>query len=129
MGRIEEGLIFSKDHEWVRDDGGVFIIGISDYAQDQLGEILYVELPSEGDEIVRNTPFGSVESSKSVSDLFAPVNGEVLEVNKPVLESPETINADPYGDGWLIKVKPSDPKEADTLMNAESYFNYVEEEF
>lgn len=129
MGWSEEDLKFSKDHEWVGDEDGVFIIGISDYAQDRLGEILYVELPAEGEQIVKDTPFGSVESSKSVSDLFAPVNGEVLEVNKPVLESPETINADPYGDGWLIKVKPSDPKEADALMNAEGYSNYVEEEF
>lgn len=129
MGWSEQDLKFSKDHEWVAEDNGVFIIGISDYAQDQLGEILYVELPAEGNEIVKDTPFGSVESSKSVSDLFAPVNGKVLEVNKPILESPETINADPYGDGWLIKVKPSNPKEADTLMNAEGYKNYIEEEF
>jgi len=129
MVQIPGELKFTNDHEWVREEEDKLLeIGISDYAQDSLGEIVYIELPSEGDEITKGDPFGAVESTKAVSDLYAPVSGEVVEVNEVLLDSPETINADPYGDGWMIKVKPYDPGELEDLMESADYTEYVEKE-
>ena len=119
---------YSKDHEWIEVKGDVATIGITDYAQDALGEIVYIELPSEGDEITKGNPFGAVESTKSVSDLYAPVNGEVVEVNETLLDSPEAINEDPYGDGWMIKVKPYDVGELQDLMDSDEYAEFTEKE-
>src|SRR5260221_12082011 len=106
-----EDLKYSKEHEWVRVSGNIATIGISDYAQDQLGEIVFVELPDEGEEFEKDDAFGVVESVKSVNDIYSPVGGRVLEVNDPVVDSPEIVNEDPYAEGWLVKIEIADPKE------------------
>ena len=128
MVEIPEELKYTKEHEWAKLEEGLVVIGITSYAQDALGEIVYVELPSEGDEITKGDPFGGVESTKSVSDLYAPLSGEVIEVNEALLDSPETINEDPYGAGWMIKVKPYDSGELEDLMDYEEYTDYIEKE-
>jgi glycine cleavage system H protein len=128
MVQVLEELKFTNDHEWAREEGGVLVIGITDYAQDTLGEIVYIELPSEGDEITKGDPFGAVESTKAVSDLYAPVSGDVMEVNEALLDSPELINADPYGEGWMIKVKVYDHGELEDLMSFEDYSDFIEKE-
>lgn len=128
MVEIPEVLKYTKEHEWARVEDDIVIIGITDYAQDALGEIVYIELPSEGDEITRGEPFGAVESTKSVSDLYAPISGEVVEVNEALLDSPEAINEDPYGEGWMIKVKPYDPSELDDLMDSDEYTEFIEKQ-
>ena len=128
MAQVVEELKYTNDHEWAHEEGEVLVIGITDYAQDSLGEIVYIELPSEGDEITKGDPFGAVESTKAVSDLYAPVSGDVVEVNEVLLDSPETINSDPYGEGWMIKVKVYDPGELDELMDFEGYTDFVENE-
>ncbi len=118
---IPAGLKYSKEHEWVATEETVATVGITDYAQDQLGEIVYVELPAVGDKISKDDAFGVVESVKAVSDIYAPVSGTVVEVNQELPESPEMINEDPYGDGWLVKVKVSDPAELDDLLDHDEY--------
>jgi glycine cleavage system H protein len=128
MIEIPEELKYTDEHEWARAEDDLVVIGITDYAQDALGEIVYIELPSEGDEITKGDSFGGVESTKSVSDLYAPVSGEVVEVNETLLDSPETINEDPYGDGWLIKVRIHDSDEFDDLMDSEQYSEFIEKE-
>ena len=128
MVNIPEGLKYTEEHEWMRLGEGYVEIGITDFAQDALGEIVFVELPSEGDEVTIGDSFGGVESTKSVSDLYSPVSGEVIEINEMLLTSPETINEDPYGEGWIIKVRPDDLDELDQLMNAEAYSEFVENE-
>jgi glycine cleavage system H protein len=122
------GLKYSKEHEWVVAEEAVATIGITDHAQGQLGEIVYIELPSIGEKVVKDDPFGVVESVKAVSDIYAPVSGTVLEVNEDLAESPEVVNEDPYGDGWLIKVKVSDPADLDNLMDSEEYEEMVAQE-
>jgi len=119
------GLKYSKEHEWVAAEESAATIGITDYAQDQLGEIVYVELPAVGDKISKDDPFGVVESVKAVSDVYAPISGTVVEVNKELPESPEMINEDPYGDGWLIKIEVGDSAELDDLMDHEEYEEMV----
>lgn len=128
MALVVEELKYTNDHEWAHEEGDVLVIGITDYAQDSLGEIVYIELPSEGDEITKGDPFGAVESTKAVSDLYAPVSGDVVEVNEVLLDSPELINSDPYGEAWMIKVKVYDPGELDDLMDFEGYNDFVEKE-
>src|SRR5271156_5751265 len=118
---IPQGLKYSKEHEWVATEDSVATIGISDHAQDQLGEIVYIELPAVGDKISKDDPFGVIESVKAVSDIYAPVSGTVVEVNEDLPESPEVVNEDPYGDGWLIKVKMNDPSDLDDLMDNQEY--------
>ncbi len=118
---IPQGLKYSKEHEWVATEDSVATIGISDHAQDQLGEIVYIELPAVGDKISKDDPFGVVESVKAVSDIYAPVTGTVIEINEDLPESPETVNEDPYGDGWLIKVKITDMSDLEDLMDADEY--------
>jgi glycine cleavage system H protein len=115
------GLRYSKEHEWVAAEETVATVGITDHAQEQLGEIVYIELPSVGEKVSKDDPFGVVESVKAVSDIYAPVSGTVLEVNEDLAESPEVVNEDPYGDGWLIKVKLSDPSEQESLLDAAAY--------
>ena len=122
---IPAGLRYSKEHEWVATEEEVATIGITDYAQEQLGEIVYVELPAVGDKISKDDAFGVVESVKAVSDIYAPVSGTVVEVNQELPESPEMINEDPYGDGWLVKVKVSDTSELDDLLDNEEYEELV----
>jgi glycine cleavage system H protein len=128
MVEILDELKYTKEHEWVKLDDDLVVIGITDYAQDALGEIVYIELPSEGDEVTKGNPFGAVESTKSVSDLYAPVSGEVVEVNEALLDSPEAINEDPYGDGWMIKIKPYDIGELQGLMDSDEYTEFIEKE-
>ena len=128
MVQVLEELKYTNDHEWAHVEGDVLVMGITDYAQDSLGEIVYIELPSEGDEITKGDPFGAVESTKAVSDLYAPVSGDVVEVNEALLDSPELINTDPYGEGWMIKVKVYDLGELDDLMDFVDYNNFIEKE-
>jgi glycine cleavage system H protein len=118
---------YSKEHEWVVAEGDVATIGISDFAQDQLGEVVYVDLPSAGDALNAGDTFGEIESVKSVSELYAPVTGEVLEVNDSLPDSPETVNQDPHGEGWMIKVRLDDPSELDNLMSADDYDEFITE--
>ena len=123
-----EDLKYSKEHEWVRVSGNIATIGISDYAQDQLGEIVFVELPDEGEEFEKDDAFGVVESVKSVNDIYAPLSGRIVEVNDPVVDSPEIVNEDPYTEGWLVKIELSDLKELGELMSAKDYEAYIKEE-
>jgi len=116
-----DDLLYSEEHEWIRVEDDVAVIGITDFAQGQLGEIVYVELPSPDSALVAGDVFGEIESVKSVSELFAPVSGTVLEVNSTLLDEPETINVDPYNAGWLVKVALSDSSELDGLMSADEY--------
>ena len=120
MSKVIEGIKYADSHEWVKVEGNIGFIGISDYAQHSLGDIVYVDLPSEGDEISKGEEFGAVESVKAASDLISPVSGTVVEVNEALNDSPELVNSDPYAN-WIIKVKLSDPAEADALMDAEAY--------
>ena len=128
MANVPDNLHYSKDHEWVRVDGDTAVIGITDHAQEQLGDVVYVELPKAGDEFAANDSFGSVESVKAVSEIFTPVSGKVAEVNQSLSDEPEKVNKDPYGEGWMIKIRPSDPAELDKLMTAEQYDKYVQEQ-
>ena len=122
---LPDHLRYSSDHEWLKAEGARARIGITDYAQDKLGDVVYVDLPEKGFETKRDTMFGSVESVKAVSELFAPVTGTVLEVNEKLSDAPETVNSDPYGDAWMIKIQIKDLKELDQLMNAGDYKKYV----
>ncbi|MBC9225079.1 glycine cleavage system protein GcvH [Aeromicrobium sp. 636] len=118
---IPEDLFYSAEHEWVRLEGDVAIIGITDFAQDQLGDIVYVDLPAEGESLESGTVVGELESTKSVSDVFTPVSGEVIARNDALEATPEVINSDPYGEGWLIKVRTSGEDPTDGLLTAEAY--------
>ncbi|MDO8949966.1 MAG: glycine cleavage system protein GcvH [Actinomycetota bacterium] len=121
-------LKYDKEHEWVKVDGDIAIIGISDFAQEQLGEVVYVDLPAVGDEIIAGESFGEVESVKSVSELFSPLSGDILEVNEMLGDAPETVNEDCYGDGWMVKIKMADAAQTDDLMSADEYEAFVAEE-
>lgn len=123
-----DDLLYTKEHEWVRVENGIMVVGITDYAQDQLGDIVYVEFPTEGEVIKQGSPFGVIESVKAVSDLYAPVSGKIVEVNVTLKDSPETVNEDPYIEGWMVKVEASDRKELDRLMTPEAYERYIKEE-
>lgn len=115
-------LRYSKDHEWARlEEGGGVRIGITDYAQDALGDVVYVELPATGDRVEFGATFGEIESTKSVSELYAPITGTVVEVNDDLAESPQRINEDPYGDGWICVVEPDDVSQLSVLLDAEAY--------
>lgn len=119
------GLKYSKEHEWVAMEETVATVGITDHAQEQLGEIVYIELPAVGEKVSKDDPFGVIESVKAVSDIYAPVSGTVIEINEDLPESPEMVNEDCYGDGWLIKVKISDSADFDDLMEASEYEEMV----
>ncbi len=121
-----DDLRFDESHTWVRDEGEELVIGVTDYAQDELGEIIFVELPDVGTEITRGEAFGSIESAKAVEDLIAPVSGTVTRRNEDVLDEPETINEDPYGEGWLIAVKPSEEYNPSDLLTYEQYLATLE---
>lgn len=124
---IPSDLRYSKTDEWVQVEGNIATIGITDYAQSELGDIVYVELPEPGRVLQAEEMFGTVESVKAVADLYAPVAGEVVETNPAVTERYELLNEDPYGEGWLIKVRLADPSEVDGLLTAEQYAAYIEE--
>ncbi len=123
-----EDLKYTKEHEWVRLKGNIATIGITDWAQDQLGDIVFVELPEEGESVEKSDTFGVVESTKSVNDVYVPLSGKVVEVNDPLLDSPEIINEDCYNEGWMVRIEMSDKSELDDLMNAEEYEAFIKEE-
>ncbi len=116
-----EELKYTKDHEWVRVDGDTATVGVTDFAQSELGDIVFVEIETEGETLDVEEVFGSVEAVKTVSDLFMPVSGEVLEVNEALEANPEVVNDDPYGEGWMIKIKMSDPSQVDDLLDSDAY--------
>jgi glycine cleavage system H protein len=128
MANIPEDLHFSKDHEWVRVEGNVAVVGITDYAQDSLGDVVYVELPKAGEEFAANESFGSVESVKAVSEVFSPVSGEIVGINEALNDEPEKVNQDPYGEGWMIRVQMSSPGEVDSLLTAAEYEDFTKGE-
>jgi glycine cleavage system H protein len=128
MANIPDDLHYSKDHEWVRVDGNVAIVGITDYAQDSLGDVVYVELPKVGDDFAANESFGSVESVKAVSEVFSPVSGEIVGTNEALADTPEKVNQDPYGDGWMIRVQMSNPGEVDSMLTAAEYEDFTKAE-
>lgn len=127
MSNIPENLRYSKDHEWVKVDGDVASIGITDYAQHSLGDVVYVDMPRVGDKFGTHEAFGSVESVKAVSELFTPVSGAVTEQNSSLQDEPEKVNTDPYGTAWMIRVKMSHPGEVDSLLTAEEYEDFTKE--
>ena len=122
---VPEDLRYSTDHEWALADGDVVRVGITDYAQDALGDVVYVELPQVGDRVEQGEPFGEVESTKSVSELFAPVSGVVSEVNDELAGAPQRLNEDPYGDGWICAVTFDDPAQLDDLLDADGYRDLI----
>ncbi|MGH2656501.1 MAG: glycine cleavage system protein GcvH [Actinomycetota bacterium] len=123
-----EKLRYTKEHEWAVAEGdGTVRVGITDFAQDALGDVVYVDLPEEGAEVREGEPFGEVESTKSVSDLFSPVTGRVVGRNAALVETPELVNREPYGDGWMVVIEPSEPAQLDRLMDAAAYRRMVEE--
>ena len=128
MANVPDNLHYSKDHEWVRVDEGTAIIGITDHAQEQLGDVVYVELPKPGESFAAHESFGSVESVKAVSEIFTPISGEITEVNESLTDEPEKVNKDPYGDGWMIKVKMNSPGEVDSLLTAAEYEDFTKAE-
>ncbi len=118
---IPQDLVYSKEHEWCRVEETVAVMGITDFAQSELGDIVFLELPEVGDTITAGEEFGTIEAVKAVAELFAPVSGEVIEVNDTVIDSPESVNEDPYGNGWMIKVNLSNTSEVENLMDASAY--------
>lgn len=123
-----DDLKYSKEHEWARAADGRVTIGITEYAQDSLGEVVYVELPRTDSEVSKEATFGVIESVKAVSDLYSPITGKVVEVNSALIDTPEMVNSEPYGDGWLIVAEPEDVAELDELMSAKEYEEFVESE-
>lgn len=127
MSRIPEGLLYTTEHEYLREtsEAGVFLVGITDYAQGELGDVVYVELPEPGDAFGPMETFGTIEAVKAVSDLYCPLGGEIVGVNEELHDSPELVNSDPYGDGWMVKLRLDDPDDLATLMDAASYGVHV----
>jgi glycine cleavage system H protein len=128
MSNLPKELKYSEEHEWVKTEDGKVRIGITDFAQAELGDIVFVELPEVGDDIEADEPFGSVESVKTVSELYAPVSGKVVEINEELEDSPEFVNESPYEKAWMIVVEPSDSSEVDNLMTAEQYEEMISED-
>ncbi len=131
MANTPEDLSYTKDHEWVRAKDSEATVGITDHAQHQLGDVVYVELPKAGDKFESGVPFGSVESVKAASEVYMPVSGEVIEVNESIVDSSEKVhpvNADPYGKGWMIRIKLANPSQLDALLTAVEYEDYIKEE-
>ncbi len=126
--KIDENVRYLETHEWARKENGEVVIGISDYAQSTLSDIVYVELPEVGDEVTKGEQFGVVESVKAAGDVYAPMSGEVIAVNEELEDAPEMVNADAFGKGWLIRIEPSSPDEWDELLNSKAYKQVVEEE-
>jgi len=120
-----DDLLYTETHQWARISGDIATVGITDYAQDQMGDLVYVELPEVGDEVNAGAPFGQLESVKAVSDVSSPVSGEVIEANEALVDAPETANRAPYGEGWLIKVRMSDQSEAASLLDSAAYQEFV----
>ncbi len=127
MSNIESGLLYTKEDEWIKVDGDEATVGVTDHAQDALSDIVYLELPDVGDSFAMGDDFGVVESVKAAADLYMPVSGEVTAVNEDLIDAPELINSDPYGEAWLVKIKISDPAELDEMMDADAYAAYLNE--
>jgi len=127
MANVPSELKYTREHEWAKAEGARVRVGITDFAQEQLGDVVFVELPKVGAKVTQHKGFGVVESVKAVSDLFAPLSGEVVEINAALPKSPEVVNQDPYGKGWMIMIAPSDPKELENLLTAAQYENLVAE--
>ena len=125
MSNIPENLRYSKDHEWVKVDGDVATVGITDYAQHALGDVVYVDMPRVGDKLGAHEAFGSVESVKAVSEIFTPIAGEITEVNEALNDDAEKVNTDPYGEAWMIKVRMDNPLEADAMLSSVEYEEYL----
>ena len=128
MANTPEDLSYTKDHEWVRISGDQATVGITDHAQQQLGDVVYVELPKVDDKFETSEPFGSVESVKAVSEIYLPVSGTITEVNQTLNDSPELVNQDPYGDGWMVVIKIDNPAQVDGLLSSIEYEDYIKEE-
>ena len=128
MANVPENLHYSKDHEWLRVEGDTGTIGITDHAQNSLGDVVYVELPKVGDKFAAHDVFGSVESVKAVSELYIPVAGEVTEVNESLQDEPERVNAEPYDGAWMIRIRVSNPSEVDSLLTSAEYEDYLKTE-
>ncbi|HER40825.1 MAG TPA: glycine cleavage system protein GcvH [Salinimicrobium catena] len=124
--KIPKDLKYTNDHEWVKIDGDVATVGITDFAQGELGDIVYVEVETVDETLEREEVFGTVEAVKTVSDLFAPLSGEIIEFNQSLEDEPEKVNTDPYGEGWMVKIRYSDPSEIDDLLSAEEYNEVIE---
>ena len=124
--KIPKDLKYTNDHEWVKIDGDVATVGITDFAQGELGDIVYVEVETVDETLEREEVFGTVEAVKTVSDLFAPLSGEIIEFNQSLEDEPEKVNTDPYGEGWMVKIRFSDPSELDDLLSAEEYNEVIE---
>ena len=122
---IPENLKYSNDHEWLKMDGEFALVGITAYAAEQLGDIVFVDVPSVDETLAKDEVFGSIEAVKTVSDLMLPIGGEVVEFNEELDGNPALINTDPYGEGWIVKIKPTDPSEADSLLNAAQYADII----
>ena len=125
---VKEDLYYTKDHEWIRVEDGEGTVGLADFAQNELGDIVFVEMPREGDEFDQKDEFAVVESVKAVADIYIPVSGTITEVNEDLLDQPELVNDDPYGEGWFVKLEVDDEAELDNLMQAEEYEKYLVEE-
>ena len=119
--KIPQDLVYTKEHEWIRVDDNILTIGITDFAQGELGDIIFVEFPEIGEEFQKDDPFGTIEAVKTVADIFAPVQGKIIEINHDIENSPEVINADPYGDGWLVKIEITEHMVSDGLLSPEDY--------
>lgn len=124
---IPANLRYSRDHEWALIEGDVVTVGITEYAVQELGDVVFIELPEVGDTVDQEAVFGNIESVKAVSELFAPVSGEIVEVNGDLIDAPETANEDPYGDAWMVKIEASDPSEFESLLSAEQYKAFLAE--
>ena len=124
---VLDDLLYTDKHEWVKVEGGTATVGITDYAQNQLGDIVYLELPVAGTKVTRMSPFGTIEAVKAVSDLYAPVSGEIVQANEAVSTDPSVIKSSPYGDGWMVKIKLDDSGELDSLLKAEKYRELIGE--
>jgi glycine cleavage system H protein len=124
--KVPSELRYTEDHEWIRREGDIAVVGITDFAQRELGDVVFVEIETEGETIEKGEPFGTVEAVKTVSDLFMPVGGEVIEVNEKLADEPELVNKDPYGDGWMVKIKIADAAEMEDLMSADDYLKMIE---
>ena len=122
---VPNHLLYTKDHEWVEFKEEYALVGITDYAQSQLGDVIFVEFPEIGEDLISGSSFGEVEAVKTVSDLFAPISGKVLSINEEIEDTPDLVNSDPYKKGWLVKISPSNYEEKDGLMNFEEYKNFI----
>ena len=123
--KVPDNLKYTKDHEWIRVDGDNSFVGITDFAQGELGDIVFIEIETEGETLNKEEVFGTIEAVKTVSDLFMPVGGEILDLNSVLEDNPDLVNKDPYGEGWMIKVKISDPSEIDSLLSPEEYKDLI----